>query len=130
MITIDAMHTVRDTARTVINTHKADYLMTVKGNAPEIHETLACIDWGKDATDTFKENVEKVHGRIEQRRIRTLTPPRGVVNHPRVAQLFRIERLRINVKSGVQSIETAYGTTSVPLDRGFPERLLAWNRGH
>ncbi len=53
-----------------------------------------------------------------------------MVNHPRVAQLFRIERLRINVKSGVQSIETAYGMTSVPPDRGCPERLLAWNRGH
>ncbi len=37
---------------------------TVKGNAPETHETLACIDWGKDATGTFMENVEKAHGRI------------------------------------------------------------------
>ncbi len=55
---IDALHTVRDTARTIVDTHKADYLMTVKGNAPETHETLACINWERDATGTFKEKVE------------------------------------------------------------------------
>ena len=48
--------------------------MTVKGNAPEPHEALASIDWERDATSTFKENVEKAHGRIEHRCIRTLTP--------------------------------------------------------
>ncbi len=53
-----------------------------------------------------------------------------MVNHTRVAQLLRIERLRINIKSGVQNTEIAYGMTLVPPDRGSPERLLAWNRGH
>ena len=39
VITVDALHTVRDTARSIVETHKADYLMTVKANAPETFAT-------------------------------------------------------------------------------------------
>ena len=45
VITVDALHTVRDTARSIVETHNADYLMTVKANAPETYETLSTINW-------------------------------------------------------------------------------------
>ena len=35
VITVDALHTVRDTARSVVETHNSHYLMTVKANAQE-----------------------------------------------------------------------------------------------
>ncbi len=130
VITIDALHTVRDTARAIVESHRADYLMTVKGNAPESLETLASIDWERDATGYFEEPCEKAHGRIERRRIRTLTPMKGMVNYPHIRQVFRIERERLICRSGAESAETTYGITSVPEDRGTPERLLAWNREH
>ena len=130
VITIDALHTVRDTARAIVETHGADYLMTVKRNAQETFRTLETIDWERDATGGFDEAFDKAHGRIERRRIRVLTPLRGTVNYPHLSQVFRVERLRIGLKSGTESTEFAYGITSVPQHKGTPEQLLAWNRGH
>ena len=130
VITVDALHAVRDTARSIVETHNADYLMTVKANAPETYETLSTIDWNRDATGAFEEEPTKEHGRIECRRIQTMTFLRGTVNYPHTAQIFRIERERKTCKSGKKSTEIAYGIISVPKDRGTSENLLAWNRGH
>ena len=80
VITVDALHTVRDTARSIVETHNADYLMTVKANAPETYETLSTINWNRDATEAFEEEPTKEHGRIGCRRIQTMTPLPGTVN--------------------------------------------------
>ena len=136
VITVDALHTVRDTARSIVEIHNADYLMTVKANAPETFKTLSgSINWNRDATGAFEEEPTKEHGRIECRRIQTMTPLPGTVNFPHIAQIFRrpslpFERDREMCKSRKKSTEIAYGITSVPKDRGTPENLLAWNRGH
>ena len=130
VITVDALHTTRDIARSIVESHNADYLMTVKANAPETYETLSTIDWNRDATGAFEEEPTKEHGRIERRRIQTMTPLLGTVNYPHIAQIFRIERELETCKSGKKSTEIAYGITSVPKDRGTPENLLAWNRSH
>ena len=130
VITIDALHTVRDTARAIVESHGADYLMTVKGNAPETFAAMAGIDWERDAAGLHEEDCAKAHGRIERRRIRALTPLPGMVNYPHLKQIFRVERQRIDASSGRESRELAYGITSVPEERGAPAQLLAWNRGH
>ena len=130
VITVDALHTVRETARSIVEIHKADYLMTVKANAPETFATLSSINWERDATGSYQEEYSKAHGRIERRRILTMTPLRGTINYPHIAQIFRIEREREGCKSGTKSIEIAYGITSVPENRGTPKQLLSWNRGH
>ena len=133
VITIDALHTTRDTARTIKETHGADYLMTVKENAPETSKTLASIHWERDASAYFEEELAKAHARIEQRRIAVLTPLPGLVNYPHVAQIFRVTRERIDARrnaTGETSIEYVYGITSVPAQRASPQELLAWNRGH
>ena len=118
VITVDALHTVRDTARSIVEIHNADYLMTVKANAPETYETLSTINWNRDATGAFEEELTKEHGRIDCRRIQTMMPLRGTVNFPHIAQIFRIERDRETCKSGKKSTKIAYGITSVPKDRG------------
>ena len=88
------------------------------------------LNWNRDATGAFEEEITKAHGRIERRRIQTMTPLRRTVNYLHTAQIFRIERDRETCKSGEKSTEIAYGITSVPEDRGTPENLLAWNRSH
>ena len=55
VITVNALHTVRDTARSIVEIHNADCLMTVKANAPETFETLCTIDWNRDVTGAFEE---------------------------------------------------------------------------
>ena len=103
VITVDALHTIRDTARSIVETHNAHYLMTVKANAPETYETLSTINWNRDATGAFEEEPTKGHGRIDCRRIQTMTPLPGTVNFPHIAQIFRIERERKTCKSGKKS---------------------------
>ena len=76
------LYTTRETARLIVTTHAADYLMTVKKNAPETHQLLSTLDWERDATGHFREPVGKAHGRIEQRAIAVLTPPQRLINYP------------------------------------------------
>ena len=100
VITVDALHTDRDSARSIVESHNADYPMTVKANAPETYETLSTINWNRDATGAFEDEFNKGHGRIDCRRIQTMTPLPGTVNFPHIAQIFRIERDRETCKSG------------------------------
>ena len=58
------------------------------------------FNWNRDATGAFEEEPTKDHGRIDCRRIQTMTPLPGTVNFPHVAQICRIERDREIVKSG------------------------------
>ena len=133
VITLDALHTTRDTARAIVETHRADYLMSVKDNAPETRKALETVDWERAASGRFEEKIDKAHGRIEQRRIEVLTPLPRLINYPHVAQIFRVTRERTDARrngTGETSIEHAYGITSAPAERASPEQLLAWNRGH
>ena len=41
VVTADALHTQRDTARYVVETKKADYLFTVKDNQPTLKQDIA-----------------------------------------------------------------------------------------
>ena len=43
-----------------------------------------------------------------------MKPESGMLNHPRVKQVFRIIRHRHTIKTGVDSNEVAYGITSLP----------------
>ncbi len=52
------------------------------------------------------------------------------MTYPHLRQIFRVGRERQHLASGRVSRETIYGMTSVPPDRGTPQQLLGWNRGH
>ena len=130
VITLDALHTTRNTILALRRRHGAHYLLTVKGNSPETYETLETIHWDRDATSSFSEDTQLTHGRIEDRRIQVLYPLPGLINYPQVRQIFRITRTRTLVKTDETSVEVTYGMTSLPPDRAEAERLLALNRGH
>ena len=112
VITLDALHTTRDTAAAILHRHRAHYLLSVKGNASETYAALHTIDWDQAATASFSES-SKGHGRIEQRHIQTMKPESGMLNYPQVKQMFRIVRHRHTLKTGVDSNEVAYGITSL-----------------
>ena len=131
VLTLDALHTTRDTARGIVEAHGADYALSVKANCPDTFAQLAAIDWDGPGARRHADEPAKAHGRIEARRIaaRDLLPD-TLAPFPQARQAFRVVRERIDVKTGGISTETAYGIASVPADRAGPARLLAWNRGH
>ena len=128
-ITVDALHTTRDTAASIVEKHGAHYLMTVKQNCSETYAALATMPW-EQATGRFSEKPEKGHGRIDCRHIEVLTLLDKTINYPHVAQVFRVRRERTVLKSNVHSTEWACGITSVSAADASPARLLACNRGH
>ena len=72
-----------------------------KAGGPQLNITVyLTFNWNRDATEAFEEEPTKEHGRIECRRIQTMTPLPGTVNYPHIAQIFRIERDREMCKSG------------------------------
>ena len=104
LLTLDALHTTRDTAASIVEQHGADYLLTVKKNCPETYEALATMPW-EQATGRFSEDPEKGHGRIDRRHIEVLTPPNKTINYPHVAQVFRVRRERTDIKSDAKSMK-------------------------
>jgi len=131
VLTLDALHATRDTARAVVETHGADYVLAVKANCPDSFAQLAAIDWDGDGVRRHADGPAKAHGRIETRRIaaRDLLP-NTLGPFPGARQGFRVVRERTDAKTGAASAETAYGITTVAAERAGPARLLAWNRGH
>ena len=132
VLTLDALHACRDTARAIVETHGADYVLSIKENCPDAFAQLAAVDWdGRDVRRHADAAGKAAHGRVEARRIaaRDLLPD-TLAPFPEARQAFRVVRERTDAKTGETSTETAYGITSVPAERAGPERLLAWNRGH
>ena len=133
VITLDALHTTRKTAKLI--TDRADYIFVVKGNAPETFDILDTVEWERDASGTFTEALTKAHGRLEQRSIRVLTPPKGLVNYPGIRQIARVIRYREPLNKAPNETkkdytETVYLITSLDADAASPEELLRMNRGH
>ena len=67
---------------------------------------------------------------MEERRIGTSTDLNDYLHFPHVAQVFVIQRITLNLITGVQHCETVYGVTSLTPKKASPARLLALNRNH
>ena len=134
VITLDALTAVRNTAKLITGRCGADYVFSVKGNAPETFGILDGIDWERDATGRFAEDLEKARGRLEQRSISVLTPLKRLINYPGVSQIARITRYREPLKkdgdAGKDCTETVCLITSLDAGAASPEELLKLNRGH
>ena len=113
MVTL--VHSTRDTERAIVETHGADYVLSIKTNCPDTFSQLAAIDWDAPAVRRHAEAPAKGHGRIEARRIaaRDLLPGTFAA-FAGARQAFRVIRERTDAKTGETSVETAYGITSGP----------------
>lgn len=74
--------------------------------------------------------TNKGHGRIERREIRTSTALGGYIDFPYAAQVFRIDRSVIHLKSGLLHEQTVYGITSLPPERAGSRQIGELARGH
>ncbi len=74
--------------------------------------------------------MEKHHGRLEIRRIRTSPLLSDYVAFPCSAQVARVERITRLISSGKTRTEVVYLITSLSPEKANAQRLLALNRGH
>ena len=108
-VTLDALHTCRDTERALVEQHGAHYLLTVKNNCPETCRMLETVDWESRSRPQATQGPEKGHGRIETRRIDTFCLPPGLLPFSHAKQAFRVTRKRYLIKEGVETVSFAYG---------------------
>lgn len=73
--------------------------------------------------------VDKGHGRIEIRKIRTSTLLNDYIDFPYAQQIFKIERTRMKLDGTLLDSDVAYGITSHAPQEAGPERLLTLVRG-
>lgn len=129
LVTADALHVQKDTARYLVQDKQADYLFTaVKDNQPSLFAALDALDW--ENTPVTHVMRDKGHGRDETRTIQVLPVRDGLFPH--AAQAFLIERYVREPGTGeFRSAVAALGITSrTPARGGTPEALARAARGH
>lgn len=132
VVTADALHTQRETARHLVADRRAHYVLTVKGNQPKLF--AACQRTLSGAVDDFApEHVgfDRGHGRTEQRttRVAPVTISAGI-DFPHAAQVFRVRRDVGGLDGQRTRKEIAYCITSLTPDQADAAALARYIRGH
>jgi predicted transposase YbfD/YdcC len=83
VVTLDAMHTQVETAKAIVEA-KADYVMTVKQNQPQLHQRLSELfeayaqdDYQVEGLRQQNSAKQQSHGRTEQRACYVIGVPKG-----------------------------------------------------
>ena len=134
LVTIDAMGCQVEIADKIVS-HKADYLLALKGNQPTLEADVeSYFDTAPASELVSKSSVEKGHGRIETRiytassTIDWIASDRSYPGKPRFAGIKTIVKVHSRVEHTDRcSFETRYFISSASNDI---ERLAAGVRGH
>jgi predicted transposase YbfD/YdcC len=127
VVTLDAMHCQRETARYLVQDKGADYIFTaVKDNQPRLFDDLDALPWHTVAVQHAMK--DRGHGRDEVRTIQVLPAPASIFPH--AAQAFLIERHVADLRGNPKSAIAALGITSMTPQRGTPAIVAAHVRGH
>jgi predicted transposase YbfD/YdcC len=135
VVTLDALHTLRPTARQ-IRAQNGHYLMLVKKNQAALYEyldllfTLPPHPADHEVWQTVGPTTQKGHGRLETRSLTCGNAHIEDVDWPDVQQLVRRECERIVLKTGKHSCEVTYALVSMtPAEAGAASIERLW-RGH
>jgi predicted transposase YbfD/YdcC len=133
----DAMHTHRALSEQIVQRH-GDYLWTVKENEPNTYHSIEVLfahpDPIRGASDfqTVRQ-VNKGHGRIEERTLTTSLLLNSYLDWPKIRQVFQLERRFTFLRKG-QTVHVEqmvhYGITSLPRQRADAGHLLDLKRSY
>jgi predicted transposase YbfD/YdcC len=138
VVAADAMHTQRALSAQILQAG-GDYLWLVKDNQPTLRQEIEQVftaDWGTvlgvsvPHDERSAGTVDKGHGRLERRQIRVSAELGGCSDWPGLAQVFVVERERVDLRSAKQARETVYGLTSLSATEAPATRLLGLVRGY
>ena len=128
MITADQMHTQREHARQIA-ARDAYFVFTIGENQPGLFAAADALCWKSVAVEAW--TVDRGHGRIDVRIIKTL-PPTALIAalFPHARQVFLVERYSYGPDGGLLGAVAVLGITSLPPGQAGPGDLLAYLRGH
>jgi predicted transposase YbfD/YdcC len=130
VVTLDALHTTKKTARLITETLHAHYLLILKGNQPLARQAARLLLTGTDAefAATTAVDDDRGHGRIERRTLRTALTDSTLF--PGARQVFRLRRDTAGLNGVWTDKEIVFGITSLPTDLAGPEHLNFHERQH
>ena len=128
IVTMDAAHTQLATAEHIKAGLGLDYIMTVKGNQPILHNEILTRFTPLVSAEPGHLTEERDHGRIT--RWSTWTTGATGIDFPHAAQLGCIRRDEFSLDDKAISKEFAFIVTSSPADRTGPAGLHTHVREH
>lgn len=127
VITVDAMHTQDDTAKTILAAG-ADYVFTVKANRPTLLKALQALPWAQVLVGST--STQRGHGRRVTRTIKVIDVP-ALPGWPQFTGVAQVAQLRRTVtRHGKKTVEVVYLITSASHHDAPPATLAAWVQGH
>jgi predicted transposase YbfD/YdcC len=124
VVTADALHTVRATAR-LIHEGGGEFVFPVKENRRSLFDAIDALPW-KDVPVAHTA-TDKGHGRITTRTIQVLPAPEGLP-FPHVSQVFLIERYVTDLQGKPVSAVAALGVASPEPAQAGPADLARYVR--
>lgn len=130
MLTLDALHTTKKTARLITGDLKAHYLLIMKGNQPLAFQGAQALLSGTDTAfiDHTDVDQDRGHGRTERRTLRVAACDDTLF--PGARQVFRLRRDTGGLDGVRTSKEIIHGIVSVTAEQAGPEHLNHYARGH
>lgn len=130
MLTLDALHTSKKTARLITGQLHAHYLLILKGNQPLAHQAAQALLSGTDTEFAGSTNVndDRGHGRTESRTLRVA--PCDDSLFPGARQVFRLRRDTGGLDGVRTGKEIIHGIVSLSAGHASPQHLNHYARGH
>ena len=128
VITFDALHTQKDTARYLLS-RGSHYVMTVKANQPGLLEACRTLLARPDTATTGHFETARGHGTVRERLL-TVADAHDIT-FPGIKQIAGIHRRTRNLATNkVLTREHAIVITSLTPEQADPARLAGLVRGH
>lgn len=135
----DALHTQRKISVQIVASG-GDFIWFAKGNQPQIEEDIRL--WFEPDVEMIPgmgcppkdfetaTTTNKGHGRIEKRTITVSSQLNDFLDWPYLDQVFQLERIFTDIKTGQSNTHLVYGFTSLSRDQVSPKRLLDMIRSY
>lgn len=130
VLTLDALHTTKATARLITGQLHAHYVLILKGNQPLARAAAQALLSGPDTDWSATTAIDDDHGhdRTERRTIRTAQADDTLF--PGARQAFRLRRDVGDLDGAWTGKEIVYGITSLPAEAAGPAHLNHYERAH
>ncbi|MEV4690516.1 hypothetical protein AB0K27_05230 [Micromonospora echinospora] len=125
LLTLDALHTSKKTARLISGPLNAHYLLILKGDQPLALQAAHLVLSGSDIEFADQSDIDsdRGHGRTERRTIRV--PACDGALFPGARQVFRLRRDTGGLDGARTSKQIIYGIVSLDAEQAGPQHLNA-----
>jgi hypothetical protein len=128
VVTGDQLHTQREHAR-YLHRRNTLYVFTVGDNQPKLFAALDALPWHLITAE--HATIDRGHGRIEVRTIRTLPAAPTIAGlFPHAAQVFLLERYIYDTAGKPLDAVAVLGITNLTPAQADPAALAAYVKGH